>query len=508
MTTVFLGDSFSLDETRLLGRPIANRALVRAILLCDQIERVVAVGDPAVYQSLGDLVTRKLQIANSLPGLLQLFRDNIIDAVFCSSFGMKYAQLVYFRNTAGASCPVYGFTHTLSYQDEVGAWYRMYCAGVRAQDGILCTSRAAINVVTKQMAVIRKTLALDVDNPRLVHFPLACEAASPLKPVKRSGDYLQVLFIGRLNWNSKADVLIIPRIARLLPSDHRVRFVIAGAADNPQYIQLLQQQSQGLPVRVVQNVSDEQKQHLYQQSHVMFSPSDNYQETFGLTVIEAKRQGCVPVVSDFDGYRDLVEDGVDGRLLPTCAARVPQDMFDSQILMPNDIYHGWWAAGVSIDAAETADVLYGLSQDHEVLNAMSASALETSGTWSLDQAAARFGQLVEEARSNPALDPGRTRVPNPFHIDYSDIFCGYPTCFWSDQQLQVTPQGQTFMNNPAIEAVPQVMQLSDFVQLTELVDAIGAVVHQAQVSRLLTSGVEPLLLSVLLKNGLIKIGAD
>lgn len=492
----------------LLGRPIANRTLVRAILQCDQIERVVAVGDLAMYQSLGDLAIRKLQIAGSLPGLLQLFRDNIIDAVFCSSFGMKYAQLVHFRNTAGATCPVYGFTHTLSYQDEMGAWYRMYCAGVRAQDGILCTSRAAINVVTKQMAAIRKTLALDVDNPRLVHFPLGCEADSPSKPVKRSSDYLQVLFLGRLNWNSKADVLIIPRIARSLPADHRVRFVIAGASDNPQYTQLLQQQSQRLPVRVVQNVSDEQKQLLYQQSHVMFSPSDNYQETFGLTVIEAKRQGCVPVVSDFDGYRDLVEDGVDGRLLPTYAARVPQDMFDSQILMPHNIYHGWWAAGVSIDAAETADVLYGLSRDRETLNAMSTRALETSGTWSLEQTATRFGQLTEEARSNPALDPSRASVQNPFHIDYSDIFCGHPTSFWSDQQLQVTPPGQAFMNSPAIEAVPQLLQLSDFVQLPELVDAIGAVVHQGQVSGLLMSGVEPLLLSVLLKNGLIRVSAD
>ena len=45
--------------------------------------------------------------------------------------------------------------------------------------------------------------------------------------------------------------------------------------------------------------------------------ADNIQETFGLVVIEAMACGLPVVASDWDGYRDLVEDGVTGLLVPT-----------------------------------------------------------------------------------------------------------------------------------------------------------------------------------------------
>ena len=44
---------------------------------------------------------------------------------------------------------------------------------------------------------------------------------------------------------------------------------------------------------------------------------------FGLTVLEARLHGCVPLVSDFNGYRGTVDDGRNGILLKTYAGRVP-----------------------------------------------------------------------------------------------------------------------------------------------------------------------------------------
>ena len=47
------------------------------------------------------------------------------------------------------------------------------------------------------------------------------------------------------------------------------------------------------------------------------SLSDNIQETFGITPIEAMAAGLPVVVTDWDGYRDTVRDGVDGFRVPT-----------------------------------------------------------------------------------------------------------------------------------------------------------------------------------------------
>jgi starch synthase len=50
---------------------------------------------------------------------------------------------------------------------------------------------------------------------------------------------------------------------------------------------------------------------------LFISLSDNIQETFGLTPIEAMAAGLPAVVSDWNGYKDTVRDGVDGFRIPT-----------------------------------------------------------------------------------------------------------------------------------------------------------------------------------------------
>ena len=50
---------------------------------------------------------------------------------------------------------------------------------------------------------------------------------------------------------------------------------------------------------------------------IFCSLSDNIQETFGITPIEAMAAGLPVIVSDWDGYRDTVREGIDGFRIPT-----------------------------------------------------------------------------------------------------------------------------------------------------------------------------------------------
>ena len=53
---------------------------------------------------------------------------------------------------------------------------------------------------------------------------------------------------------------------------------------------------------------------------VFTSFSDNIQETFGLTPVEAMASGLPVVVSDWNGYKVRVRDGIDGYRVSTWAA--------------------------------------------------------------------------------------------------------------------------------------------------------------------------------------------
>ena len=73
-----------------------------------------------------------------------------------------------------------------------------------------------------------------------------------------------------------------------------------------------------------QPVSEEIKHQALAAADVAVSLVDNPQETFGLAVAEAMASGVPLVVSDWNGYRDLVRDGIDGFRVPTRWATVAQ----------------------------------------------------------------------------------------------------------------------------------------------------------------------------------------
>jgi len=52
---------------------------------------------------------------------------------------------------------------------------------------------------------------------------------------------------------------------------------------------------------------------------IFISLADSIQETFGITPIEAMAAGLPLIVSDWNGYRDTVRDGIDGFLIDTWA---------------------------------------------------------------------------------------------------------------------------------------------------------------------------------------------
>jgi hypothetical protein len=296
-------------------------------------------------------------------------------------------------------------------------------------------------------------------------------------------------------------------VIRELPPRLDIHFTVAGGAE-PAYLRMLREMCAGLPVEFLPDVSETTKHRLYREHHVFFSPVDNYQETFGLTVLEAKHHGCVPVVSDWDGYRDLVRDREDGYLLPTRAAPVPADLWGIQMFMPRPAYHGWWAAGVSIDPAQAAARIGALCADRDLWGKLSVAARESARQWSVTETASRFSALIDRILAERELTPAPRAATqsNPFHIDYAKSFSGHPTAFWGDESVELTAAGRAFVDRPNLRLAPRIAMFHGTVTLDTLCALLRVVATGGGAGKWLGDGTTPAIaLSIALKNGLIRV---
>ena len=170
---------------------------------------------------------------------------------------------------------------------------------------------------------------------------------------------------------------------------------------------------------------------------VFCSLSDNVQETFGLTPIEAMAAGLPVVVSDWDGYRGTVRDGIDGFRVPTmmpeaeCGADFAKRHASGTDTC--DAYCGLTAAFVAVDVEETVKAFERLF-DSRALRMQMGRAGQTRARelydWSriIPRYESLWAELKEERRRHP--DAGRqpdAACPWPARMDPFAAFKSYPT---------------------------------------------------------------------------------
>jgi D-inositol-3-phosphate glycosyltransferase len=141
-------------------------------------------------------------------------------------------------------------------------------------------------------------------------------------------DHCIGLYFGRLSQMSKADLgPLLLALSVLSRRGTALHLVIAGddtqMNEAPRLTVLAAELNCLTNLTVWVNPSAGDKHLLYSGADIFVSPSDNIQETFGLSVAEALAYGLPAVVSDWDGYRDLVTDRETGFLVPSL---FPPDM--------------------------------------------------------------------------------------------------------------------------------------------------------------------------------------
>jgi hypothetical protein len=153
----------------------------------------------------------------------------------------------------------------------------------------------------------------------------------------------------------------------------------------------------GSNVRVWANPPEAAKPLLYAAADLFVSVSDNLQESFGITVVEAMATGLPVVCSDWNGYRDLVVDGKTGYLIPTywgeCTAAA--ERFSALTRWQDD--HLSLAQTVAVDTETLALRLHDLLSDRGLRRRLGKAARNRAETrFSWRRIARQYQQLYDD----------------------------------------------------------------------------------------------------------------
>lgn len=102
-------------------------------------------------------------------------------------------------------------------------------------------------------------------------------------------------------------------------------FNLAGGAGegDREYIKELEESSKGYPIKIHPNISFEDLKKLYGESSIYWHASGfgetdpTKMEHFGITTVEAMSAGCIPVVINLGGQKEIVDDNINGILWST-----------------------------------------------------------------------------------------------------------------------------------------------------------------------------------------------
>lgn len=159
---------------------------------------------------------------------------------------------------------------------------------------------------------------------------------------------LVVLFIGRLSFHAKAHPLAMYQALELAAKGRKAVLVECGWYANDHirsaFTEAAHSACPGVQFVTLDGRNAQDRATAWASADVFCSLSENIQETFGITPIEAMADGLSVVVSDWDGYKDTVRDGVDGFRIPTLmpSAGLGVDLAAAHALETDTLRHVLW----------------------------------------------------------------------------------------------------------------------------------------------------------------------
>ena len=453
----FHPEAYSTAGPRLMGRNAAGESFLRGFLAHTQANefwaQVLTANDGKPFAEA---------VASARPGApVRIVDKHALPALAQAGtvyhpgpgLGEHAWQRAAFGHAAWSLC---GITHTTASARAMDAIVELLSAPVQPWDALICTSQAVKANVTVMLQAqaehLRERLgASRFVLPQVPVIPLGIHAddfaytpqqrADARRALGVEPDTLVVLFVGRLSFHAKAHPLAMYQALERAAArtGRKVLLVECGWHANDfivkAYAAAAALACPSVSVRTLDGRVSADRLTAWAGADVFCSLSDNIQESFGLTPVEAMAAGLPCVVSDWDGYKDTVRDGVDGVRVPTLmpGAGLGVDLATRHAAGVDDydMYCGRSSNLVAVDPAATAAALAALLGDPGRARALGDAARRRARAdfdWSV--LIPRYEELWAELRAIRLAE--RERLPRlahpwPARMDPFAAFAGYPT---------------------------------------------------------------------------------
>ena len=463
---------FAVENGRLLGRQSASASFIAGFARHARIDALYCYANRQA--DAAQFASRALAAGGPERPVYWVPADspqNLAEIGCLFVFHPRMREHAFLRRAIGQRAfSLCGIIHTLASQGGMDAVADWLIAPFQPWDALICTSTAGRQAVERQLAAVGAYLAERTDGrppalPRLETIPLGIDCAGfAHDPASRAHwrqrfgiaeEDVAALYLGRLSAHAKAHpepmYMALERAARR--TGRRLHLIQAGWFHNKGIERNFREQAARLAPSVTMHfvtpLEGETYRQIWSAADFFLSLSDNIQETFGLTPVEAMAAGLPAVVSDWDGYRDTVRDGIDGFRIPTLA---PGPGAGGDLALRHaigmdryDLYIGKASKFVAVDIEACAEACLRLIEDAALRRRMgdagqrrAREAFDWSvivpayqALWAELAAIRQGGSQTPEAA--PETMPVRPDAPhNPWRLDPFDQFAGYPA-------LRLTP---------------------------------------------------------------------
>ena len=303
-----------------------------------------------------------------------------------------------------------GVIHSLSSKAAIHAIAACVGSDLYPWDAVVCTSKAGHDVVHKiweeRLAYLEVRMGqTDLSDEYLPETPIVGLPGPGYQPyypelnrrerraiarqeIGIGRDDFCVCTLGRLSFHSKASPVALYRALNRLGSDRqKVVLLECGQYPNEGTASAYQQLKSGFPNfdRYIYGggriATELEKWRTLAAADVYIALSDNLQETFGLSLQEAMLAELPLIVSDWNGYRDSIEDGKTGFLIPTkdVLQELVQDPLESSFYAGHIDYDSWIgiaSMGVYIEHELIANSLNKLMNNQDLAAKMGHASLQ------------------------------------------------------------------------------------------------------------------------------------